>query len=450
MDHITQLYQNRAKVLQEEVNRLEALLEAVKDIEVGDTEDVEGTPSREISTPAAGGSKKKKDEDTAGLTDQQIAQLQYDRNLEAVGSIIPNTIKGGVDLAKLAYDNPKGTLAVGAGALAGLVGLDYLTNKIAKAGARAGTNLPGTSKVLQAGWEMLPPARIAREKAEKAIEAERLAKEAARQVKLAGEMGELDRFGQTLLPGIDREAYDPNTWIEGRPQGMGAPKETRGIPDKAFAAARRVGGGNVPLEPETLARLRNRAYSGLPIGDPEVWKEAGEGLNDLVMTGKEVGKRSAQIAKGALGAASKGLNAIDPLSLGAEVITPLLAGSEFAAGVAMAPLAIGAFTSEAGKGSDIVAPTEYEIKAKEDLAKEQEEQRKQQGLAPVDSITSPTSSVDAASLGAVTVSQQDRAKLERQAMGAKTSTPNLDRIQKQREMLQRLQSGPRMFGGGVK
>jgi hypothetical protein len=97
-----------------------------------------------------------------------------------------------------------------------------------------------------------------------------------------------------------------------------------------------------------------------------------------------------------------------------------------------------------------VAPTEYEIKAKEDMAKEQEEQRKQQGLASVDSITSPTSAVDAASLGAVTVSQQDRAKLERQAMGSKTSTPNLDRIQKQREMLKLLQSGPRMFGGGVK
>jgi hypothetical protein len=455
MDHITKLYQNRAKVLQEEVNRLEGLLEAVVDappIDLrGQRLQAQAAAAKleaeeQAKAKAAADAEIKKTEEAVGLTDQQKAKLQYDRNLEALGSILPNTFKGGVDLAKLAYDNPKGTLAVGAGALAGLVGLDYLTNKIAKAGARAGTNLPGTSKVLQTGWEMLPPARIAREKAEKAIEAERLAKEAARQVKLAGEMGELDKFGQTLIPGIDREAYDPNTWIEGRPQGMGAPKETRGIPDKAFAAARRVGGPGVALEPETLVRLRNRAYSGLPIGDPEVWKEAGEGLNDLVMTGKEVGKRSAQIAKGALSAASKGLNAIDPLSLGAEVITPLLAGSEFAAGVAMAPLAIGAFTSEAGRGSEIV-PSEEEIKARQDWANEQ---RKQQGLTSVDSISSPTSAVDAASLGAVTVSQQDRAKLERQAMGAKTSTPNLDRIQKQREMLQRLQSGPRMFGGGVK
>ena len=32
MDHITQLYQNRAKVLQEEVTRLEALLEAMVDV----------------------------------------------------------------------------------------------------------------------------------------------------------------------------------------------------------------------------------------------------------------------------------------------------------------------------------------------------------------------------------------------------------------------------------
>jgi hypothetical protein len=138
---------------------------------------------------------------------------------------------------------------------------------------------------------------------------------------------------------------------------------------------------------------------------------------------------------------------IDPLSLGAEALVPLAAGAaEVAGGLAMAPLAIGLFTSEAGRGSEI-QPTEEEIKARQDYTNKF---RKEQGLAPVDSITSPTSAVDAASLGAVTVSQQDRAKLEKQAMGAKTSTPNLDRIQKQREMLKLLQSGPRMFGGGVK
>ena len=54
MDHITQLYQNRAKVLQEEVTRLEALLEAVKDIELGKTEEVSVSPSRELSTSTAG------------------------------------------------------------------------------------------------------------------------------------------------------------------------------------------------------------------------------------------------------------------------------------------------------------------------------------------------------------------------------------------------------------
>jgi len=160
------------------------------------------------------------------------------------------------------------------------------------------------------------------------------------------------------------------------------------------------------------------------------------------MTGKEVGRRTAQLARGAIGAAGKGLSMLDPLSMGAEAVAPLAAGAaEVAGGLAMAPLAISAFTSEAGRGSEIV-PSEEEIKARQDWANEQ---RKQQGLAPVDSITSPTSAVDAASLGAVTVSQQDRAKLERQAMGAKTSTPNLDRIQKEREMTRRLQSGPSFF-----
>ncbi len=294
MDHITQLYQNRAKVLQEEVNRLEALLEAVKDIEVGDTEDVEGTPSREISTPAAGGSKKKKDEDTAGLTDQQIAQLQYDRNLEAVGSIIPNTIKGGVDLAKLAYNNPKGTSAVVAGTIAGLVGLDYLTNKIAKAGARAGTNLPGTSKVLQAGWEMLPPARIAREKAEKAIEAERVAKALAYANIEKLQHQALDVYGKGLPAyGTGARAarlpYDPAeaALFPNRPAGVGAPKPST-MPG-AFQMVSNVIPPGEAMKPSVQQRILTGNYSyPAMLADPDVLKAGLEGVKDVAMTGKEV------------------------------------------------------------------------------------------------------------------------------------------------------------------
>lgn len=426
MDHITQLYQNRAKVLQEEVYRLEKLLEAVKDIELGNIEEVPPSRSRELSVPIDSEAKKKKEKDERAY---ELAKEQYPIGAPIVGALKSTGEAIGV-VGSTIKEHPFYT---GAAYLLG----DYLLGRgIVKATGKH-SFLPITTKAISTIKSMTPAAIEAREKAEKAIEAEKLAKETARQHKLAAEMAELDRFGSTLKPGIGREAFDPNTWIEGRPQGMGAPKETGGIPGRAYEAARLPGGELVQLEPETLKRLQTRAYSGIPL-DPDL----------LSMTGKEVGKRTADLAKRGLDVAGKALTIAqpDPLSAASEVLSRALpVGAEMASGIAMAPLAIDLFASEAGRGSEI-QPSEEEMQARKEWAKEQ---RKQQGLAAVDSITSPTSAVDAASLGSVTVAPEDRAALEKQAMGSKTSTPNLDRIKKQREMLKLIQSGPRMFGGNV-
>jgi len=413
MDHITQLYQNRAKVLQEEVTRLEALLEAVKDIELGNTEDVSVSSSREISASAAGSEKKK--EPVASVYGQpvsaeDIAQQEPIKNaLYTAATVIPFTAAS----ALLA---------------------DFMGGKVGRIAAKAGENFPATSKIVKSGLEYLPAARKAREAAEKADELL-----TDNQIKI------MTQHTSNIPPGTSDAKGNPirsSTATGGilSPVGQALGGE---------AAEKITGQSLTPKARQAMTQLRS-------IGaiTPEDIAAVKQGAKDIAMTGKEVGKRTSDLARGALGAAGKGLKIVDaitdPLSAAGEAIglSSLSAvAPEVVGGLALAPLAIGAFTSEAGKGSDIVAPTEEEIKAREDWAKEQ---RKQQGLAPVDSITSPTSAVDAASLGAVTVSQQDRAKLERQAMGAKTSTPNLDRIQKQREMLKMLQSGPRMFGGGVK
>jgi hypothetical protein len=486
MDHITKLYQNRAKVLQEEVNRLEGLLEAM----------VVAPPirmSQGVKNEAASNAKADAQAQAAA---KAAADVEIKKTEEARKDIEERPILGRIaqthdDLVNGVYrgvanikNSPYSDIAKKLGLGAGIYGLltprwsinpenagkitsifasqavDQLTGEPIQGIFKKKPEFAGRGWLARAINDRRNTNRleniVQQTAAAEAAEAAKKAAEetAANQTKEAERLLRVEKQKQTILrmaAAMKEGEIDPQHGLLRRgdtPTG----RVTSFQPGGRAKIADYFQSIGEPMEQESidlLAPKANEPHKYLrSIGaiTPEDIAAAGQGVNDLAMTGKEVGRRTAQLARGAIRAAGKGLNMLDPLSLGAEGIVPIAAGAaEVAGGLAMAPLAIGAFTSEAGKGSDIVAPTEYEIKAKEDWAKEQEEQRKQQGLAPVDSVTSPTSAVDAASLGAVTVSQQDRAKLERQAMGAKTSTPNLDRIQKQRQIMQTLQSGPSFF-----
>ena len=451
MDHITQLYQNRAKVLQEEVNRLEALLEAVQDIDLGNIVIVPTDKGRTITTSSGSknqgkkGKESKKTEPSSPATGNTVSVYGQPVTTKDVDEQDPYEVLSSV--LSSAPGSMADYVAGGIGSGIYTAGTKALENWKALAGLGLATAVAG-------GVEGLAKKATGKTITGRIIGAIKAAsKEKARLADVENSKKILLRMVKSYKPGDVDPVHGPlrsSTIPAGKVDSLQTGGRAKAISDLAAMGKE--------IHPELTDFIEPKGYKephkylkSIGAITPEDIAAAGQGAKDIAMTGREVGRRTAQLAKGAIGAAGKGLNMIDPLSLGAEAVAPLAAGAaEVAGGLAMAPLAIGLFTSEAGRGSDIVAPTEYEIKAKEDMAKEQEEQRKQQGLAPVDSITSPTSAVDAASLGAVTVSQQDRAKLERQAMGAKTSTPNLDRIQKQREMLKLLQSGPRMFGGGVK
>jgi hypothetical protein len=487
MDHITKLYQNRAKVLQEEVNRLEGLLEAV----------VAAPPIKMrqgVKNEAAANAKAEAEAEAAAkaAADAEIKKTEEARKdieerpiLGRISKAHDDIVNGYYGLAADINKSPYFDIAKKLGVGAGIYGLltprwsintenagkmtsifsdqavDQLTGEPVKGIFKKKPELLGR------GWlaRLINDARnekrlenvVQQKTAAEAAEAARKAAEetAAKQAKEAERLQRVERQKQTILrmaEAMKEGEIDPQHGLLRRgdiPTG----RVTSFQPGGRTKIADYFQSIGEPMEQESIDLLSdkpNEPHKYLrSIGaiTPEDIGAAKEGVKDLAMTGREVGKRTAQLAKGAIGAAGRGLNMIDPLSLGAEALVPLAAGAaEVAGGLAMAPLAIGLFTSEAGRGSEI-QPTEEEIKARQDYTNKF---RKEQGLAPVDSITSPTSAVDAASLGAVTVSQQDRAKLEKQAMGAKTSTPNLDRIQKQREMLKLLQSGPRMFGGGVK
>jgi len=487
MDHITKLYQNRAKVLQEEVNRLEGLLEAVVDappIKMSQrtrneaAERAKAAAEAEAAAKAAADAEIKKTEEARKDIEERpilgrIAQTHDDlvngvyrgvANIKnnpyvdtATRYVLPTAIGWGLLTPRWSV-NPEN-----AGKMTSIFSdeaINQLTGEPVKGIfkkkpegavrgwlARAINNARNEKRL-----EKVVQERSAAEAAEAARKAAE--ETAAKQAKEAERLLRVEKQKQTILrmaAAMKEGEIDPQHGLLRRgdiPTG----RVTSFQPGGRAKIADYFQSIGEPMEQESidlLAPKANEPHKYLrSIGaiTPDDIAAAEQGLEDLAMTGKEVGRRTAKLARGAIGAAGRGLSMLDPLSMGAEAVAPLAAGAaEVAGGLAMAPLAIGLFTSEAGKGSDIVAPTEYEIKAKEDWAKEQEEQRKQQGLAPIDSITSPTSAVDAASLGAVTVSQQDRAKLERQAMGAKTSTPNLDRIQKEREMTRRLQSGPSFF-----
>ena len=488
MDHITKLYQNRAKVLQEEVNRLEGLLEAVVDappIKMSQRTRNEAASNAKAAADAQAAAKAAADAEIK-KTEEARKDIEERPILGSIAQAHDNFVSGLYRGIANLKKNPYVDTATRYG-LPTAIGWGLLTPRWSVNPENAGkmTSIFSDQAIDQLtgepvqgifkkkpeyvgrGWlaRAINNARnekrlekvVQERSAAEAAEAARKAAEetAAKQAKEAERLLRVERQKQTILrmaAAMKEGEIDPKHGLLRRgdiPTGRVTSFQVGGRA-KIADYFQSIG---EPLEQESIELLSDKPKEphkylrSIGAITPEDIGAAKEGVKDLAMTGREVGKRTAQIAKGAIGAAGRGLNMIDPLSLGAEAVAPLAAGAaEVAGGLAMAPLAIGLFTSEAGRGSEI-QPTEEEIKARQDYANKF---RKEQGLAPVGSITSPTSAVDAASLGVVTVSQQDRAKLERQAMGSKTSTPNLDRIQKQREMLQRLQSGPRMFGGGVK
>jgi len=476
MDHITKLYQNRAKVLQEEVNRLEGLLEAVVDappikMRQGVKNEADANAKADVQAQAA----------AKAAADAEIKKTKEARKDIEERPILGRIAQTHDDLVNGVYrgvanikNSPYFDIAKKIGLGAGIYGLltprwsinpenaGKMTSIFADQAVDQLTGHP-IQEIIKKKPEILGRGWLARAINDRrntnrlenivqqtaAADAAEAAKKAANETALERTQKNLiNRTANNIQPGevgpSGELLRDPNLKIGEKGSMKDAGIDV--VRERVKAATETesgVKGGRLTAGAEKMLRQKNSpVLRSIGAITPDDIAAAEQGVEDLAMTGKEVGRRTAQLARGAIGAAGKGLSMLDPLSMGAEAVAPLAAGAaEVAGGLAMAPLAISAFTSEAGRGSEIV-PSEEEIKARQDWANEQ---RKQQGLAPVDSITSPTSAVDAASLGAVTVSQQDRAKLERQAMGAKTSTPNLDRIQKEREMTRRLQSGPSFF-----
>jgi hypothetical protein len=296
MDHITQLYQNRAKVLQEEVNRLEKLLKEVAEPPVDMAELARKAKEKKIKEIQDAEDAQDKQDALDKAKAEQEAKFAEEHPVYAfgnkVGEVAKSAAETGTSVGSFAIDNP---ITTGGIALAGLLGLDLLRGQVQRKTSLLGKALPTTAqlagKTIEKTGEWWNKSKIEAAKAEKAAEAQRLADaaEKIRQTKLAGEMGEINNYSANVdrMPG-GRLPFDPNDpAVEGRPAGKGAPTpKTR---PGAYEAARLPGGPGVPLEPESIARIQRGGYSyPAMLADPDVLKAGLEGAKDIAMTGKEV------------------------------------------------------------------------------------------------------------------------------------------------------------------
>jgi hypothetical protein len=307
MDHITKLYHNRAKVLQEEVNRLEKLLKEVAEPPVDMAELARKAKEKKIKKIQDAEDAQDKQDALDKAKAEQEAKFAEEHPVYAFGNNAIEAAKSaaetGTSVGSFAIDNP---ITTGGIALAGLLGLDLLRGQVQRKTSLLGKALPTTAqlagKTIEKTGEWWNKSKIEAAKAEKAAEAQRLADaaEKIRQTKLAGEMGEINNYSANVdrMP-VGRLPFDPNDpAVEGRPAGKGAPTpKTR---PGAYEAARLPGGPGVPLEPESIARIQRGGYAatpGMPV-NPEALESGLEGVKNVVMTGKDVGNKLRTAATG--------------------------------------------------------------------------------------------------------------------------------------------------------
>lgn len=279
MDHITQLYQNRARVLQEEVTRLEALLEAVKDIELGKTEEVSVSPSRELSTSTAGGAKKKKDEKLEERTPEQLAS---DRNIEAAGTILPQLVYGVAGKA-LEYWKP----------LAIIGGTELLAKGLSK------KTITGRAFDIIKGMK---------EQAKQAKQAEvaEIARKAAAEKQIQSAL----RIAKDIKPG----EVDPTLGVLRRPESekaVGAVGSLTPFGREKIAQVLQSTGDELAPETKELIRAKpgetHKYLRSIGAITPEDIEAASQGLKDVAMTGKEVAGKVGRAATRPLPGSSSAL-----------------------------------------------------------------------------------------------------------------------------------------------
>ncbi len=311
MDHITQLYQNRAKVLQEEVTRLEALLEAVvvpprpkgrslsalHAAEQADIAKQEAQAEAKAQADAAAEIKKTEDAKKAIEENPISGRLDYVYNQSKENFV--NTTSPIIDVAKFAVNNKATT----AGAL---LGLDLLAGMGMRTLQKLSGNKPTVSPMpvttaAVSGVINKSLDKIYRDK-QRAIEAEKikiansaLAAEKAAKVaeSLAMQNRAVDVYGEGLQDFTvggrgQRYAYDPTQPpVIGRPLGKGEPKPS--TVSGAFQAVKDIlPQGEMP-NPKIAERIYAKAYSyPAMVFDPDLWKANLEGAKYIAMTGKEV------------------------------------------------------------------------------------------------------------------------------------------------------------------
>ena len=353
MDHITQLYQNRAKVLQEEVTRLEALLEAMVD-----------APPISVSS---GWSKEKaareqriQDQQAAADTAEALAKAEKDKEAKAIaehpiGAPIVIGTKSAVEaIGKIGnvLDNPYFQLGVAGLGLAAGYGLASTrlipgapANKMASSifythkwdmGVNPKTGLPDTtfSQVSPKGTRSIrtDPLRfrgalldriVSRIGKGKGLEQEIASAKAVEDAKIAAEKSEasltrtqkklISRNAENIQPGeIGPEGQvlrDPNLKI-----GEKGSMKDAGIDlvrERVKAATETqsgVKGGRLTAGAEKMLRQKNSPFlRSIGTITPEDIELLGQGAKDLAMTGKEVAGKVGRAATRPLPGSSSAL-----------------------------------------------------------------------------------------------------------------------------------------------
>lgn len=356
MDHITQLYQNRAKVLQEEVTRLEALLEAVvapprpkgrslsalHAAEQADIAKQEAQAEAKAQADAAAEIKKTEDAKKA-IEEHPIGApivLKAKSAGEAIGKI------GNI------LDNPFVQLGLG-GAL-GAVGYGLASTRVIPGapadktassrfhthkwdmGVNPNTGIPDTtfSQVIPKGKRSLltDPLRfrgaltdriVAKLGKEKGLEQERATAKAVEDAKIAAAKDEasltrtqkklISRIGGNIKPGQvgpdGQLLRDPNLAIgqKGSMQDAGL-EYTGDLVKVATETQSGVKGGRLTAGAEKMLRQKNSpVLRSIGTITPEDIELLGQGVKDLGMTGKEVAGKVGRAATRPLPGSSSAL-----------------------------------------------------------------------------------------------------------------------------------------------
>ena len=312
MDHITQLYQNRAKVLQEKVNHLEKLLKEVAEPPVDMAELARKAKEKKIEEIQDAEDKQAeqdaKDKAKAEADAKWDAEHPVAKYGKAAGEAAQATLETGGNALSWVGENPLSSAALGIG---GLLGLDLLRGQVQRKSSVLGKALPTTAnlagKAIEKTGEWWNKSKIEAAQAAKAAEDARAA--AAETLKRANidalQNQALDVYGSGLEPHgtgarAQRLAYDPAeaALFPNRPAGAGAPKPaTR---PGAFEMVSRVVPPGEQMNPAVQQRILTGNYSTSPgmIGNPEALESGLEGVKNIVMTGKDVGNKLRTAATG--------------------------------------------------------------------------------------------------------------------------------------------------------